>query len=74
MSENGEKYWSLFPKAQGDVLKILVLSTTQKYLVYCAGTLTFLVYLVYLGLPENIHIWETKIREFGHFSLKNDNN
>ncbi len=31
MSENGEKCWSLFPKAKGDVLKCLVLSTTQRY-------------------------------------------
>ena len=29
MSENGEKCWSVFPKAQDDVFKCLVLSTTQ---------------------------------------------
>ena len=35
MSENGEKCGSVFPKAQDDVLKCLVLSTTQRYSVYC---------------------------------------
>ena len=35
MSENGEKCGSVLPKAQDDVLKCLVLSTTQRYSVYC---------------------------------------
>ena len=35
ISEKGEKCWSVFPQAQDDYLKYIVLSTTQKYAVYC---------------------------------------
>ena len=47
VSENGEKRRSVFPKAQDDVLKCLVLSTTQRYSVYCHRG---------VKKPENIHI------------------
>ena len=56
MPENG---LSVFPKAQDDVLKCLVLSTTQRCLVYC-----------HRGRKKlgNIHVQEVKIRENGQFS------
>ena len=46
MLENGKKYLINVPKAQDDVLKCLVLSTAQRYSVYCqrGGK-----------KPENIH-------------------
>ena len=53
MSENGKKNVDkMFPKAQDDILKCLILSTTQKYSVYChrGGK-----------KPENIHILESEI-------------
>ncbi len=50
-------------KVQGDVLKYLVLSTTQSYSVCCHRG---------LKKAENIHIWEAEIREFWHFFLKNN--
>ena len=59
--EKGETCQSLFSKVQDDDLKCLVLSTTQIYLVY---------YYRSLNKPENIHISEVRIREFGHFLLK----
>lgn len=34
MSENAEKYGSVFPRSQYDVLKRLALSTTQTYSAY----------------------------------------
>ena len=55
MSENGKKKCqSVFPKAQDDVLKCLVLFTTQRYSVY-----------FHRGKkPENIHFEEARNREF----------
>ena len=47
MSENGAKCQPEFPKVQDDILKCLVLSTTQRYSVYCQRRAT---------KPENIHI------------------
>lgn len=44
MVEIGEK---VFPKAQDDILKCLVLSTTQRYLTYCHRE---------GKKPENIHM------------------
>ena len=35
MSENGETWQSVFPKAQDDILRYHVLSTTQRQLVNC---------------------------------------
>ena len=49
MSENGEKCWSLFPKAQGDIVECLVSSTAQRESVYFHRGLKKL---------ENICIWE----------------
>ena len=45
----------VYPKAQDDVLKCLVLYTTQRYSVYCHRG---------VKKPENIHIQEAGIREF----------
>ena len=47
MSENGEKWQSVFPKAQDDVLKCLVLSKTQRHSVNCHKG---------VKKTENIHI------------------
>ena len=35
MSENGEKCQSVFPKVQDGILKCFILSTIQRYSVYC---------------------------------------
>lgn len=35
IEKKGEKCSSVFPKAQDDALRCLVLSPTQRYLVYC---------------------------------------
>lgn len=49
------KYWSAFLKARDDILKCLVLFTTERYSVCCQGGGNKL---------QNIHIWEARVREF----------
>ena len=64
MSENGEKCWSLFPKDQGDVLS---------FKCYVQNTKIFILLpLKGLQKPENIHIWEAKLRKIWTFFKKND--
>lgn len=58
-TQNCTNCQSLFPKAQDYFLNFLVLSTTQRYVVYCH---------IRAIKPEKQHIWEAKIREF--FVLK----
>ena len=65
MSENAKKCRPVFPKAQGDVLKCLVLSTTQRYSVYChrGGK-----------KAENIHFKKLESENEDCFSLKKFSN
>ncbi len=59
MTENDEKRWSLFPKA------------TSSNVLFCPKSKD-IQFIVIRGLkkPENIHIWEAEVREFGQFFLK----
>ena len=62
--KNDEKCRSVFPKAQYDILKCLVLSTTQRYSGYCqrGGK-----------KPGNIHFEEAGIRILPFFLKKCSN-
>ena len=62
MSENGEKCGSVFPKVQDDILKCLVLSTTQRYSVYChRGEKKLEQYYYLIGWNERIWTFKKKI-------------
>ena len=63
MSENDENFWSMISKTQGDCLKCLVVSLTQRYSVYRHNE---------VKKQENIHIWEAGIRDLWHFSSKKE--
>ena len=62
MSENCEKYGSLFPRANVSALKCLLLSWQTAYnSIYCHGG---------WKKQENIHIWVNGIGQFGNVFLK----